>query len=158
MSSQITPTGQRDIRSLLHPMTNLVKHEEVGPFVVTRGEGIYVYDEHGQRYLEGMSGLWCASLGFSEKELVQAALRQMERLPYYHSFNHRASDPTIALADRLRGSVWVEPKQTAMSLPYRRSALPCAPAICRTRSLENRQNTSGSMRSAGRKAGTSVRA
>src|SRR5579863_6151142 len=102
MSSQITPTGQRDIRSLLHPMTNLVKHEEVGPFVVTRGEGIYVYDEHGQRYLEGMSGLWCASLGFSEKELVQAALRQMERLPYYHSFNHRAADPTIALADRLR--------------------------------------------------------
>jgi 4-aminobutyrate--pyruvate transaminase len=68
---------------------------------MTRGDGVYVEDEHGRRYIEGMSGLWCASLGFSEKRLVEAATRQLETLPYYHLFNHRSVEPSIELAERL---------------------------------------------------------
>ena len=90
-----------DIAHLVHPYSNLDAHVQRGPTVITRGEGCYVYDEHGRRYLEGMSGLWCASLGFSEKRLVKAAMEQMDTLPYYHLFNHRSHPPGIALAQAL---------------------------------------------------------
>ena len=91
----------RDVSSVLHPYTNLAQHELDGPRIITRGEGIYVYDDAGQRYLEGMAGLWCTSLGFSEERLVEAAYTQMKQLPTYHIFNGRSTEPTIALAEEL---------------------------------------------------------
>ncbi len=93
----------RDIAYSLHPYSHLAVHEERGPFIVTRGEGIYVYDDAGNRYMEGLSGLWCAGLGFSEQRLVDAAVKQMETLPFGHSFSHRASVPVIELAEKLIG-------------------------------------------------------
>ncbi len=87
--------------SHLQPFTDLVQHAESGPHVFTRGEGIYVFDDTGKRYIEGLSGLWCASLGFSEKRLVGAAQRQMELLPFYHNFAHKAVSPAIELAELL---------------------------------------------------------
>ena len=74
-----------------------------GPLVITRGEGVYVYDDEGRRYLEGMSGLWCASLGFSEKRLAEAAYRQMLELPFYHSFGGKVPAISTELAERLIG-------------------------------------------------------
>jgi 4-aminobutyrate--pyruvate transaminase len=91
----------RDIASLIHPYTNLEKHKTDGPLVIARGEGVYVYDETGKRYLEGMAGLWSTSLGFSEKRLVEAARRQMEQLPTYHMFNSRSTEPSIEAAEEL---------------------------------------------------------
>jgi 4-aminobutyrate--pyruvate transaminase len=91
----------KDLASHLHPFTNLARHQDVGPFVIERGEGIYVFDDQGRRYIEAMSGLWSAGLGFGEKRLVQAATRQLEKLPYYHSFTHKAHAPAIELASKL---------------------------------------------------------
>jgi 4-aminobutyrate--pyruvate transaminase len=91
----------RDVRSLIHPFTDLAHHVEEGPMVLTRGDGPYVLDEHGQRYLEGMAGLWCANLGFSEERLLDAAREQMSRLPTYHMFGGKSHGPGIALAERL---------------------------------------------------------
>ena len=91
----------RDVRSLIHPFTDLAHHVEEGPMVLTRGDRVYVLDEHGQRYLEGMAGLWCANLGFSEDRLVEAAREQMSRLPTYHVFGGKSHGPAIALAERL---------------------------------------------------------
>ncbi len=96
-----TSTASRDIAYQLHPFTNLRKHEEEGPLVITGGHGIYVSDEAGREYIEAMAGLWCASLGFGEERLVEAAIRQMRRLPYYHQFNSKAHDTAINLAERL---------------------------------------------------------
>jgi len=93
---------QDDINHIVHPYSDLAAHDTRGPTVITRGEGCYVYDDAGKRYLEGMSGLWCASLGFSEERLVQAATRQLQTLPFYHLFNHRSHPPAIELAKRLR--------------------------------------------------------
>ncbi len=90
-----------DIASVLHPYTNLSVHPTKGPLVMTRGEGIRVFDEAGKDYIEGMSGLWCTSLGFSEPRLVEAAKRQMEELPFYHLFNHKGHAPAIRLAEKL---------------------------------------------------------
>jgi 4-aminobutyrate--pyruvate transaminase len=75
--------------------------QKEGPLVITRGEGVYVYDDEGRRYLEGMSGLWCASLGFSERRLAEAAYRQMCELPFYHSFAGKVPAIATELAERL---------------------------------------------------------
>jgi len=101
MIQQPNSAAARDVASLIHPYSNLDRHRETGPVVMARGEGVYVFDDGGKRYLEGMAALWSASLGFSEKRLVAAATRQMEQLPYYQIFNHRSHNPAIDLAEAL---------------------------------------------------------
>ena len=99
--SLTTPAARRDLAFHLHPSTNLRQLQREGPLVITRGEGVYVYDDQGERYLEGMSGLWCASLGFSEERLATAAHRQMLELPFYHSFAGKVPAISTELAERL---------------------------------------------------------
>jgi 4-aminobutyrate---pyruvate transaminase len=91
----------RDLAYSLHPYTNLTVHQERGPLVITRGEGIYVYDDQDNQYIEGLAGLWCTGLGFSEKRLFEAAKVQFEQLPFSHSFAHRATIPVIDLSEKL---------------------------------------------------------
>ena len=91
----------RDIAHVLHPYTNSAVHEQEGGLVLSHGDGIYVVDTEGNRYIEGLAGLFCASLGFSEERLVQAATRQLRKLPYYHTFGGKTNEPSIQLAERL---------------------------------------------------------
>ena len=91
----------RDVAHVLHPYTNAVIHEKEGPLVISHGDGIYVIDNDGNRYIEGLGGLFCASLGFSEQRLVDAAIRQMQKLPFYHSFGGKSHETAIELAERL---------------------------------------------------------
>ncbi|GLR41691.1 aspartate aminotransferase family protein [Mesorhizobium amorphae] len=91
----------RDIRYHLHGYTNARKHQESGPLVIEKGDGIYVEDVAGNRYIEAMAGLWSVAVGFSEKRLVDAATRQMSKLPYYHDFGSKSHSPLIDLAERL---------------------------------------------------------
>ncbi|QDK97498.1 aminotransferase class III-fold pyridoxal phosphate-dependent enzyme [Acinetobacter tandoii] len=100
-SNELKTLEQKDIDYVLHCHTNHVKHREVGPIIIERGEGVFVYDNHGKRYLEGMSGMWCAGLGFSEKRLGEAAKKQYDILPFYHQFVHRSTPPAIELATKL---------------------------------------------------------
>jgi 4-aminobutyrate--pyruvate transaminase len=94
--------SSRDIAHVLHPYTNLMTHAHTGPTLITRGEGIYVYDEQGRKHIEGLAGLWCASFGFGEQALVDAAVEQMRKLPFYHSFAGRGHLPAIDLAEKLK--------------------------------------------------------
>ena len=90
-----------DIAAHLHPFTNLATHPQLGPLVIQRGDGIFVEDDQGRRYLEAMSGLWCASLGFSNARLAKAGSEALHGLPYYHTFNGRSNPAAIALAEKL---------------------------------------------------------
>jgi len=101
--SAISPatSARRDVATTIHPYTNLKLHQSAGPMVITQGDGVFVIDENGKRYLEGLAGLWCVSLGFSEPRLAEAAYRQMLKLPYYHTFSHKATDTGIELAEKL---------------------------------------------------------
>jgi 4-aminobutyrate--pyruvate transaminase len=99
--SMTTPAARRDLSFHLHPATNLRAVQAEGPLVITRGEGVYVYDDEGRRYLEGMAGLWCASLGFSERRLAEAAYKQMCELPFYHAFAGKVPAISTELAQRL---------------------------------------------------------
>ena len=93
--------SRRDADAVLHPYTNAIANRDDGPLVITRGEGVHVWDEDGRKYIEGMSGLWCASLGFGEDRLAEAAARQMRELPFYHGFSQKSHPPQIELAERL---------------------------------------------------------
>ncbi|MFZ4720605.1 MAG: aminotransferase class III-fold pyridoxal phosphate-dependent enzyme, partial [Ilumatobacteraceae bacterium] len=68
--------------------------------VITRGEGCYVYDQHGKRYLDGLSGLFTVQLGHGRTELAEAAARQAEQLAYFPVWSF-AHEPAITLASRL---------------------------------------------------------
>ena len=97
-----TPAPNRapiDRTSMLEPHTD--PQLTTPPHVITRGEGVHVWDEHGRAYLDGVAGLWCVTLGYSEPRLVRAATEQLQRLPFYGSFNHRTNDVALALADDL---------------------------------------------------------
>lgn len=90
-----------DIAAHLHPFTNLATHPQTGPFVIVRGDGIFIEDDRGRRYLEAASGLWCASLGFSNRRLAAAGSEALHTLPHYHTFGGRSNPAAIALAERL---------------------------------------------------------
>jgi 4-aminobutyrate--pyruvate transaminase len=91
----------RDKAYHLHSYTNARALEKDGALVMDRGEGIYVYDTNGKQYIEGMAGLWSVGVGFGENRLVEAAAKQMAKLPYYHTFTARAHGPSIELAEKL---------------------------------------------------------
>ncbi|MFY9210507.1 MAG: aspartate aminotransferase family protein [Aestuariivita sp.] len=98
----------RDIAYHFHGYTNARAHEEKGPMVIDRGEGVHVFDTNGNRYIEGMAGLWSVAVGFNEKRLIDAAHAQMQQLPYYHNFSHRSHGPAIDLAEKLVAMAPVE--------------------------------------------------
>jgi 4-aminobutyrate--pyruvate transaminase len=91
----------RDIAFHIPQQTDLATFRTAGPTLMARGEGVFVYDDSGKKYLEAMAGLWCASLGFSEKRLAEAAYKQMLQLPYYHTFFAKGNLPTVDLAEQL---------------------------------------------------------
>lgn len=93
----------RDKAFLVHPMTNLQKHLEIGPTILSHGKGVRVWDDAGKEYIEGMAGLWCTALGYGEERLVEAAVTQMRKLPYVQQFRHMSHDVGIDLAEKLVG-------------------------------------------------------
>ncbi|UVJ45579.1 aspartate aminotransferase family protein [Pseudomonas sp. LS1212] len=101
MSKQELSLAEKDKQHQLHPYTDARVHEEVGPLIIERGEGIHVYDDQGKQYIEAMSGLWSAALGFSNERLIKAAENQLRQLPFYHLFSHKSHAPSIELADKL---------------------------------------------------------
>src|SRR5260370_6539103 len=92
----------RDIETLVHPYTNLATFRDVGPLVIERARGVYVYDTEGKDYIEGMAGLWCTALGYGNEEVVEAAAAQMRKLSFAHLFTGRSHDPAIELAEKLK--------------------------------------------------------
>ena len=90
-----------DTAHYLHPFTDFKDLSGKGARVMTRGEGIYVWDSEGNRILDGMSGLWCVNVGYGRKELADAAHHQMITLPYYNSFFQTTNVPAVELAAKL---------------------------------------------------------
>ncbi|MGH8867736.1 MAG: aspartate aminotransferase family protein [Actinomycetes bacterium] len=87
--------------ALWHPFSAMSDVEASGDFVVDRGEGCWIWDEAGRRYLDAAAGLWFVNVGHGRSELAEVAARQMQRLAAYHTFGDVATGPTLELADRL---------------------------------------------------------
>ena len=91
--------------SIVYPTTNLRHVEQLN---IVRGEGVYVYDDSGKEYLEGLAGLWCASLGYGNVELIEAITSQLKTLSYSHMFGGRTHNVVIQLAEQLNEMLPVE--------------------------------------------------
>ena len=92
----------RDIETVIHPYTNLARHREVGPTILNEGRGIYLYDDKGKRYIEGLAGLWCTALGYGNEEIVEAAAKAMRKVSYTHAFSGKSHDGVIELSEKLK--------------------------------------------------------
>ena len=91
--------------SIIYPVTNLAAVEQLN---IVSGKGVYVYDDAGNQYLEGLSGLWCSALGYGNEELIAAINSQLKTLSYSHLFGGRTHPVVMELADKLAAMVPVE--------------------------------------------------
>jgi len=91
-----------DLQHLLHPSTNLAQHQQQGPVVHESASGVYIRDNHGKQYLEGMAGLWCTAIGYGREELAKVAYEQMVKLNYSQLFAGRTNEPSVLLAEKLK--------------------------------------------------------
>ena len=85
----------------LHPFTDHKELHRKKSRIISRADGVYIYDVDGNKILDGMSGLWCVNAGYGRDELIDAASAQMRELPYYNNFFQCAHPPSIELAAML---------------------------------------------------------
>jgi putrescine aminotransferase len=90
-----------DAAHFLHPFTDFRALAAQGARIISRGDGIYLWDSDGRRLLDAMSGLWCVNVGYGQRALIDAATRQLETLPFYNAFFQTATEPAIELAELL---------------------------------------------------------
>ncbi|KIV74035.1 Omega-amino acid--pyruvate aminotransferase [Pseudomonas sp. FeS53a] len=103
MNSQVTNPRTLEWQALsrdhhLPPFTDYKALNAKGARIITKAEGVYVWDSEGNKILDGMAGLWCVNVGYGREELVQAAANQMRELPFYNLFFQTAHPPAIELA------------------------------------------------------------
>lgn len=85
----------------LYPFTDPQAADTQAPRSIVTGDNVHVTDTKGNTFVDAVSGLWCASLGFNHPRLIRAAEAQMQKLAYYHSFMGRTCEVTDRLAERL---------------------------------------------------------
>ncbi|MCB1479726.1 MAG: aspartate aminotransferase family protein [Rhodobiaceae bacterium] len=90
-----------DIAHHLHPFTDYASLNKEGSRVITKADGCWLWDSDGNRYLDGMAGLWCMQVGYGRKEIADAVHRQMMELPYYNTFFKTTHPPAVALSQKL---------------------------------------------------------
>lgn len=90
-----------DAAHFLHPFTDFKSLALRGSRVITKADNIYLWDSEGHKILDAMSGLWCVNVGYGRRELIEAATKQLETLPFYNAFFQTATPPAIELAELL---------------------------------------------------------
>ncbi len=102
MTSTVTADLQAiDTAHFLHPFTDFKDLGQKGSRIISKAEGAYIYTSEGQKLLDGMSGLWCCNLGYSQQSITDAVAAQLQELPYYNSFFQCSHPPAIELASEL---------------------------------------------------------
>ncbi len=102
--SNLPPTAEMqalDAAHHLHPFTDGAQLNAKGARVITRASGVYFWDSEGNKFLDGMAGLWNVNVGHGRAEIVEAASRQMTELAFYNTFFQTTHPPAIALAAKL---------------------------------------------------------
>ncbi|KRB50207.1 aminotransferase [Rhizobium sp. Root708] len=85
----------------LHPFSDMKKLNADGARVIQRGEGVYIWDSSGKKYLDGFAGLWCVNIGYGRHEIADAVSRQMKELPYYNTFFGTTTTPATLLSEKV---------------------------------------------------------
>ena len=92
---------QKDKDHHVHPWTDFATFHKTGSMVVAESDGAYVFDSEGNKFLDGIGGLWCVNAGYGRDEIAQAMADQASRMNYYSSFGHHTSIPAAELAAKL---------------------------------------------------------
>ena len=103
-ASNLYPTAElraSDAAHYLHPFTDFRGLAKEGSRIMVKGEGVWLTDSDGNRYLDGMAGLWCTNVGHGRREIADAVHEQMMELAYYNSFFKTSNAPAIRLAEKL---------------------------------------------------------
>ena len=102
--SNFLPTADiqaSDAAHHLHPFTDMKQLNAAKTRVITRGEGVYVYEADGAKLLDGMSGLWCVNVGYGRERIAEAVHRQMSQLAFYNTFFQCTHPAVTALAEKV---------------------------------------------------------
>jgi len=103
---------EKDAAYHFHPFTD---HKTLGldeRRVITRADGVWLWDSDGNRIMDGMAGLWCVNVGHGRQEIVDAVRAQMSELSYYNTFFKTTTEPAIRLSEMLAE---ITPPQFTMS-------------------------------------------
>jgi len=92
---------RQDLDHYIHPWTDFSTFKEEGSLIMAESEGAYVIDSEGNRYIDGIGGLWCVNIGYANEEMAQAIAEQVRRITYYSTFTHLTTPPAAELASKL---------------------------------------------------------
>ena len=92
---------RKDRDHYIHPWTDFSVFKEKGSDVIAHSEGVYVFDSDGNRFIDGIGGLWCVNIGYGNEEMANAVADQIRQIPYYSSFGHLTTPPSAELAAKL---------------------------------------------------------
>lgn len=101
MNADTKNLRQLDQSHHLHPFTDLGAYSQKGGRIISRAEHVYIYDSEGNKILDGMSGLWCCNLGYSQNSIAEAVYAQLQELPYYNNFFNCSNQPSLEMAKAL---------------------------------------------------------
>jgi adenosylmethionine-8-amino-7-oxononanoate aminotransferase len=91
----------KDRDHVIHPWTDFASFHKEGSDVIAEGEGVYVYNSDGDRFIDGIGGLWCVNIGYGRDEMAQAMADQARKICYYSPFGHITTPPAAELAAKL---------------------------------------------------------
>ena len=92
---------EKDRDHTIHPWTDFSVFHEKGSLVVAEGQGVHVFDSDGNKFIDGIGGLWCVNIGYGSDEMADAIAEQVRAIPYYSVFNHITTPPAAELAAKL---------------------------------------------------------
>lgn len=101
LSNEAARTWEQDRAHFVHPWTHFDSFARDGSLVIERGQGSHVWDAQGRRYLDGIGGLWCMTLGYGSEGLAEVMAEQARKLAYYSTFVDTTNPPAAALAAEL---------------------------------------------------------
>ena len=91
----------KDRAHVIHPFSDLASLKEDGCMIMAEGEGVHVYDSDGNRYIDGIGGLWCVNIGYGREEMIQAISDQIRRIPFFSAFVNLTNPPAAEFAYEL---------------------------------------------------------
>ena len=102
-----TATWQSQDSHHFHPFTAHKDLLEKPARIIESADGVYLTDSDGNQYLDMMAGLWCVNMGYGQKDMIEAASKQIAQLPYYNAF-FKTSHPPIAELSSLLAEITPE--------------------------------------------------
>ncbi|MDE0419174.1 MAG: aminotransferase [bacterium] len=92
---------QKDHDHVIHPWTDFSRWDDKGSEIMAEADGIHVYDSHGNRFIDGIGGLWCVNIGYGREEMAEAIAEQVRAIPYYSPFHHLSTPPAGLLGAKI---------------------------------------------------------